>query len=301
MPSVAVAGRHLLTGRRRGAVAVVVAAAVVLFGLWWTSGGEPRGAADELQRRLARAREPDRFRFVHRSGGTRVLDCFLPNRAISGAVDYNADTLVISDTSGVEIARKTSRRVFLHQSVFAEDAVPTAWLALDLPLGDALHADLKPAVGTHLAGYVFVVGLPPSGKATAMAALDAAEAVELAGTTSIGGRSAVGWRITVDRDKFLKESNSANMTATTGEDSEDVQPPAIEVWIDGRNEIVRVAVQPTRPDGSVAEPEGGWTIEYEVPGPVLTDAQPDSFTAIGDVQLDRLTGGRSRRSCELPM
>lgn len=69
-----------------GVAAIAVAAAAVAA---WPADSES-STADELARRLDSVDDPARFSFDHRAGGTRVLDCFLPNRQIGGAVDYDA-------------------------------------------------------------------------------------------------------------------------------------------------------------------------------------------------------------------
>lgn len=188
-----------MSGARRTALVLTVVAVAVVAAVGTRLGDGATGEADDLARRLAATEEPDRFGFAHRAGGTRVLDCFLRNRHVSGAVDYEAGVAVLRDSAGNEIARKRPDRVLLHRDLFADGAVPTTWLRLPLPVGDELRAGLTTTLGTEVAGYVLTAGLPPSGRATALAALDAAEAVDRLAQTTIEGRRSDGYRITVRR------------------------------------------------------------------------------------------------------
>lgn len=234
------------------AVAVVVAAVSA-----WTAGGES-GTANELARRLVSVDEPGRFSFDHRAGGTQVLDCFLPNRRIGGAVDYDAALAVLRDSAGTEIARKHPDRVLLHRNLFADHAVPTTWLELQLPMDEELRAQLATILGTELSGYLLTPGLPPSGRSTALAALDAAERIDPLPSTTIDSRRNDGFRITVDADRF---ADIAGADGSRAAPTTDVAPPTIEVWIDGDDRVSRVTVLPGRLDPA-DDDAAGWSIDY---------------------------------------
>ena len=279
-----------------GLVAVAIIATVVAAVAVWPGGGGS-SSHDELARRLASVEDPERFSFEHRAGGSRVLDCFLPSRQISGAVDYDAALAVFRDDTGAEIARKQPDQVLLHRELFAEDAVPTTWLEVELPMDDELRARLATIFGTELAGYLLTPGLPPSGQATALAALDAADRIESLPPTTIDGRRNDGCRITVDDDHFADVAGRDDgLRAPTT----DLAPPTINVWIDDDDEVARVTVVPG-PLEPEDEPAGGWSIDYRTPGPRLRDPRPSSVTHDGDIELSRLQGRPPSGECQVPL
>lgn len=273
------------------ALAVVATMAAVLV-----LGGDSPGAAGELARRLAAADDPDGFGFEHRAGGTRVLDCILPNRAVSGTVDYRAGVAVLRNSAGVEVARKEPERALLHRSLFADGAVTETWLAVDLPVGDDVHEALTRTLGTELAGYLLVTGLPTSGRSTAAAALDAAERVERLGAATVDGRTATGYRITVAAEKF-----TAATTGATVAGERDVQAPVLDVWINARGEVARVTVLPGGPDDVAEEVAGGWTVDYQPLGSPVAAGEPSSVSDLADIAVGRLVPPASLDGCEVPL
>lgn len=286
--------------RRAAVIATLVVAALLVAVLTnlRTGMGDPGGTASELAGRLDRTPAP-RFRFTHRGGGTGVLDCFLPNRELTGSVDLRAGVAVLTGPDGAVLARRRDRRVLLHRSLFTQGAVPTEWLAVDLPTSEEHRAALTRALGADLAGYVLSAGLPSGGTATAEAALDAAADVERLGSTDLGGRTTTGYRITLNRDDFDAAASAATSPAL--DQDADVDPPLIDIWIDSRGRVARVAVQPTRRDGSAAEPEGGWTVDYQIPGPPLREIKPTGITLIGDVKVGSLRSSTAAGACEVPL
>lgn len=262
----------------------------------------PRGRP-ELARRLANVAEPAEYEFRHRANGTRVLDCFLPNRALTGRVDTAAAVVVMRSAAG-KLARKWRRRVLLHESLFPSGSLPTAWLAITLPTTDALRSALNSSLGVEWAGYVLASGLPPSGRSVASAVLDVAAAVDSLGATrTLDGHAATGYRITLDPDRFAEATSDS--FATPGRPKCDVVAPR-QVWIDDRDQVVRIAViriavRPGPSTGSTTDPDLGWTIDYEVPAPPLTVAEPESVTDAERLPIDRLATPLADRSCEVPL
>lgn len=272
------------------AAVVSPAAALVL-------GGGSTSAATELAGRLSEGGDPPRFRFQHQAGGSRVLDCFQANRAVEGTVDHVAGIAVLRSENGTVMARKSPGRVLLHQSLFAAGAIATPWLSVALPPTDELRAALTRSLGTELGGYVLVPGLPPSGAATAAAALEAADEVERLETTTIGGRRTQRYRITVADDAFADATSTP--TAVADPNGRDVPVPVIDVWVDERNQVVRVTVVAGSGDGGEETP-GGWTIDYDVAAGPPRSAERVSATDVAGLPLDRLAG-RPREVCELPL
>ena len=282
---------------RRVTLGLAIIAAIVAALMAWPGGDEP-STADELARRLASADDPDRFSFDHRAGGTRVLDCFLPNRQIAGVVDYDAALAVLRDDTGAEIARKHPDRLLLHRTLFATHTVATTWIEFELPLDEGLRDQLAAIVGTELAGYLLTPGLPPSGRATALDALDAANQVDPLPATTIDGRRSDGYRIAVAADRF---ADIAEGDDGRGAPAADVAPPTVDVWIDRDDRVTRVTVLPGRPAPAGEETAPGWSIDYRTPGQPLDIRRPSSVTDAAVVDLSRLRGSPSADGCEVPL
>lgn len=292
-------GGGALIGMRRSTLPVVAVAVIAVFGAAvaaWPDGGT--SAADELGRRLAASDEPVRFGFDHLAGGTRVLDCFLPHRQITGSVDYDAGVAVLGDRTGSAIARKHTDRVLLHRSLFADDVLTTAWLELEFPIDDDVRARLAAILGTELAGYLLTQGLPASGRATALAALDAADRVDHLPATTIDGRRSDGYRITMDEDRFADLPGTDDGPATP---PSDVAPPTLEVWVDDDDDVSRVTVLPGRGEPGDDEAAAGWSIDYRSRSQPLDDRRPSSVTNVTEVDLGRLNGRPPSGGCEVPL
>lgn len=281
--------------RRTVLALALVAVVATALGTWVGRGAS--SDAEELGRRLDASDEPSRFSFEHRAGGTRTLDCFLPNRAVAGTVDYEAGLAVLRDATGTEIARKHQDRVLLHRDLFAEGTVPALWLHLALPPSDELRAPLTATLGTELVGYVLSPGLPPSGRATALAALDAAERVDPLPATTVDDRRSDGYRIVVDADRFAETAPSPEDGAAPGTD---LTPPTVDIWIDEGDRVNRVAVLPGRPAVADEEGAGGWSIDYEMSAPPFDVREPTSLSDVTDVELSRLSARPSTGECEVP-
>ncbi len=284
--------------RRTVLALLVVAVAAAAVTIWRPWNDAAAGPADEFARRLDRT-PVSRFTFTHRGGGTRVLDCFLPNREVTGSVDLRAGVAVVTGPDGTVLARRNDRRVLLHRSLFAQGAVPTEWVAADLPVNDEHRAALARSLGADLAGYVLSTGLPAGGTVIAEAALDAAADVEALGVTDLDGRTATGYRVALNRDDFNAAGSATTSSAVDA--GADVDPPLIDTWIDSQGQVVRVAVQPTSPDGGAAEPEGAWTVDYQIPGPPLDEREPTENTPIGEVDAASLRSSAAAGGCEVPL
>lgn len=282
---------------------LAVLGALALFGLagtWRVITAGPPGPADQFAKMLTRARDPARFSFEHRAGGTRVLDCFLPNRRVIGSVDADGGVLMVVGANGALRARRTGQRVFLHRSLFREAAVRTPWLELRLPVTVAQRSALVRALGLDLAGYVLAYGLPANGWRTARAALDAAARVERLSSQNLGGGAMVGYRITVGRDPFNAAPSSTPTPSMPGQkQSGPVDPPMIDVWLDGRGDVRRITVRPTRRDGTTAAPEEGWTVDYRIPGPPIPAERVGPSTHIAEVNLASLAPPADLAGCAL--
>ena len=261
-----------------------------------TLGGSTSADA-ELARRLSDGGDPERFRFLHRAGGSKVLDCFQANRSLAGTVDYAAGLAVLRDESGDIVARKSERRVLLRTSLFAAGVSPATWLSVALPPTQDLRAALTRSLGTELAGYVLVPGLPPSGPATAAAALGAAAEVNRLGATKILGRRADRYRITVAEDAFAGATSAP--TAEPNPAAKAVPAPRIEVWVDDRDQVVQVSVV-AGSDGTEQERPGGWMITYQVPARPLPPMATVSSSDVTNLPVDRLQAPR-REGCALPL
>jgi len=278
--------------RRRALVALAIAGLAGATVVAWIAR-EPAGAAQELADRLAAGRDLDPFRFEHRAGGTGVLDCVLPNRRISGTVDGEAGLAILRSDAGAEIARKRVDRVLVHRDLFAERAVPTTWLRLALPADGERRAPLAAALGPELAGYVLDRGLPPTGRATALAALDAAEVV-----VALPEGRLDGYRITVGDDWFGEEAADR---AGPGDAGPGAPPPLIDVWLDEDDVVRRVEVVPAQPAGEREAPSGGWTIDYTEATSPVDDRTPTSVTDVTDIDLDRLRASGPDGGCDLAL
>ena len=286
--------------RAVGAVALVAVVALAAV-TTWAATREAGGAAGELERRLGRRSEPAAFRMEYVGGGTRVLDCFLPYRHFTGRVDYRGGVASFADVSGVEMAHKSQRRVLLHRSLFADGVVSSVWLGVDLPVAGEEREVLTRALGDDLAGYVLAPSLPPSGGATALAALEAAAGVEHLGAATIGGREADGYQIELDAGQFEQMSVSDGTPDRQGE-GEEVQAPLLEVWLGGRNEIARIVVRPAEVDGSPADGSFGWALDYshERSDPAPAGVPRGAVTEVGSVDLENLTPA-IEAGCEVPL
>lgn len=258
----------------------------------------PDGAKQELTRRLGLSREPDRFKFHHRAGGSTVLDCFLPNREFWGDVDYGSGVLLLrSTTAGAPIAMVADRRAMLHRSLFAAGAVPTTWVQLERPARPTARPVVTRVLGVDFAGYVLADALPPSGRATALAAVDVAGEVNRIGSQSIGAVQADGYRIGVDAEKFANEASPSTTLASN--ETARTPVPDFEVWLGSDNTVIRIVVQPRGIDRDPKEPGiSGWVVDY-VPGEPVAPIESADVTAFDALEPSTL-GASASDGCNLP-
>ncbi|MFP5326672.1 MAG: hypothetical protein ACLGHT_04220 [Acidimicrobiia bacterium] len=261
-------------------------------------GREPASAQGQLGARLAATGDVARFGFDHRAGGTGVLDCVLPNRQISGTVDFEAGAAILRAAAGAEVARKGVDQAWLHRDLFAGEVVPTTWLHLELPASGDRRAELTTALGTELAGYVLAEGLPATGRATAQAALDAAQRVDVLPSERFDGGRRDGYRITVAQDRFADLASSEERGARS---VTDVHPPTVDVWLDERDRVRRIVVVPARRPGARDRTSGGWAIDYWEAAPRIDDRPPRSVTEIAEIEPAQLRARQPAGGCELPL
>jgi hypothetical protein len=291
-----VGGRYVRS-MPRALLALAVAALLGATVAAWI-GRDPSSAEAQLGVRLAASRDVARFGFDHRAGGTGVLDCVLPNRRISGIVDLEAGAAILRDDAGAEVARRSVDQAWLHRDLFAGGVVPTTWLHLELPASAERRAQLTTALGTELAGYVLAEGLPATGRATAQAALDAAQRVDvLPSERSHDGRRD-GYRITVEQDRFADLASNGERGARS---VTDVLSPTVDVWLDERDRVLRVVVVPARRPGAQDGTSGGWAIDYWDAAPRIDDRPLRSVTEIAAIELGQLRARQPAGGCELAL
>ena len=292
--------------RRRGKAArlavAVAALAVVIVAVTILDAGAPANSAeDELAARLRGATEPKRFAFTYRAGGTRVLDCVLPNRAFTVAVDRVSGVMELRGRPSIPPFAIVwpGREAFLHRSLFADGIVSTTWLRVDHPVGREAAERLRRVLGVDLGGYVLTAELAPSGRATVLAALEVAGDVSrLDGQTPEAG-TADGFRITADAEK-LDDVTSPSIEVDVDEAASVKVVPVFEVWVDGRGEVVRLDVRPDTPGSEADEAAGGWAVEYSRLSDSFGLRPTDDVTDLADIDADVLRppvpGG-----CALPL
>lgn len=272
-----------------GAIAAIAATGILVF------AGDGRRTAEEAMRaRLADVTDPAVFAFAYSGAGTRVTDCFLPNRRFVANVDVRAGLAVFARTAAgpTPLAVVTKGGAVLHQSLFEEGAVATPWLRVAIPTTPAVEKALRRALGVDLAAYVVRPGAMATAAETARAAVDAALDVRRVGPEAKGtGRER--YRVRVDPERPEKATTSLAADAAT-------PAPVIDVWFEDRT-IARISVLPERPAGQTGEVEAvGWTLDYSIPERPPSDRVAGAVTDLGDVDPASLTapGGRS---CALPL
>jgi hypothetical protein len=157
---------------------------------------------------------------------------------------------------------------------------------------------LTQVLGAELGGYVLTGRLPATGRATVLAALDAASRVERVGVAEIGGASTDGFRITVDEKRFAQLASPSTSSEEAGEASR-TRPPVIDVRLDDRDAVVRLAVQPMRSAGD--DGPAGWVVDYRAADEQLTAVDEPVVTRLRDVDLSRLRPAEPAPRCELPL
>lgn len=243
-----------------------------------------------LRAALAEGAPTEQFRFVYNAAGTRVNDCFEPNRSFVGDVDRRQGVLVLRpDTSSAPMAYVTGGRAVLSATLFRSGSLPTQWLTTSGSVDGALRRSLLRVLGTGLAGYVVDGLLPPDGADFARDGLEVAKEV-----TRLPGRD--GTR------RFALRLDRGALAGADGQEEPLLEDPVLEVWVGESGNVHRVAVRPGRPEGPSDDDleVGGWTIDY-LPA-VDAVAVPD----LGPVtELSALDAGALLaplvQACELPL
>lgn len=260
----------------------------------WSEGAVAR----ELQERVERSHEPTRLGFSYEVGGSRVADCFLPNRRFVGNVDYGAeafDILTASDQRAVVVVR--DGRVFVHSTLLREGVVGAEWLRVERAELDDAAPLLRRAIGGDLAAYALAGALPPSGRETVLELLRVAERVERLPPEEIAGRSTDGFRVRVDAARF--DDAVAAETPAAASTAKAVAAPIAEVWLDG-DAVVRIAIRPSGDArGGPEEGDAGWLVDYGrvvplAPTPARADSVPFASVAASEIV-------RPVERCELPV
>lgn len=299
LPPQAAARSAVGDGRRlRGRAALVVAILVVVGGTVVPSGGrDGDGRVDhELARRLERGPESDRFSFSYRRGGTRVLDCALPNTAFAADVDAAGGRMVVrSAAGGNTLVIVVGQAVYLHRSLFDEPPFATTWLRAPRRLDQAGSDALRRVLGVDLAREVVGTDLPASGRAIITEALEVAGGVERIPAATVEGGTAEGFRVSVDPSRFQAAAVPPGERAGGAEEV----IPVFDVWLDAAGRVVRLTVAPRRADGTAGPAEGGWTVDYRPAATVAAAApQPSDVSEWSDVDPSGLVPTPSQ--CRLP-
>ena len=227
-----------------------------------------------------------------------MLNCFLPNREFWGALDYQSGVLLLrSTTAGTPIAMVTDDRALLHQSLFGAGTQLTTWVQLERPAKATARPVVTRVLGVDLAGYVLGDALPPSGRTTALAALDVAGEVSRIGSQSIGTVQADGYQISVDAEKFIQEASPS--TTVASDVAARTPVPDFEVWLGSDNTVVRIVVQQRGVDRDPKETDpSGWAIDY-LPGEPVAFKDADDVTAFDALEPSTLTAPADA-GCNLP-
>lgn len=282
--------------RRLVSLGIVLALLVGFVGLRkWSEGAVAR----ELQERVSRSDEPAKLGFSYEVHGSRVADCFLPNRRFVGSVDYGSgsfDIQTASEQQAVVLVR--NNRVFIHSTLLREGTLGAEWLRVEGADVDDAAPLLRRALGGDLAAYVLAGALPPSGRETVLELLRVAERVERLPAQEISGRSADRFSVRVDAERF--DDAVADEARPAPSTTEPVASPVAEVWLRG-DVVVRIAI---RPDGSgdaeeAPEHDAGWTIDYGRAVPLAPTPAPAASVPFASVANPDLARPIAR--CELPV
>ena len=183
--------------QRALAVVLGAGALALLAGALMTTGG----GRDPLATALAGLETPTRYSFRHVPLGTRVVDCFLPNRELVIAVDLDAGVMAIRDPADRELARRVGREVFISAAALGRTS--GGWWATSVPVGRDLRRRLADVVGVDLVGYLVADGLPADPVTAARELADASSSVE----TMTTGR----YRVVLPEDRAGDVAASANV------------------------------------------------------------------------------------------
>ena len=272
---------------------IVLALLVGFVGLRnWSEGSVARG----LQERVARSDEPVRLGFSYEVRGSRVADCFLPNRRFVGGVDYGRGSFDIQTASGPQaVVLVRNRRVFIHSTLLREGALGAEWLRVERAELDEAAPLLRRALGGDLAAYVLAGALPPTGRETVLELLRVAERVERLPAQEIAGRSADRFSIRVDAELF--DDAIADEAPAAPSTTDAVAPPVAEVWLRG-DVVVRVVIRPDG-NGGAEERDAGWAIDYGRAVPFAPTPAPAASVPFASISTSELARPVAR--CELPV
>lgn len=156
--------------RRRAALTALVVLAGATAALATRAG--TGGGDDGLGAALADIDEASAFSLRHLPRGTRVVDCFVPNRELLVDVDLAAESMVVSDADGRELGRRIDGAVYLV------GRQPAGWIAAELPIAAAVRRELVDRLGPDVVGYLFADGLPADPVTAARELAGAADTVE---------------------------------------------------------------------------------------------------------------------------
>ena len=239
-----------LTRRSLRGLGGVVCLALLLAG----ACGRDDGPGADLRSAIESASEPVRFAFDYRAGGTRVNDCFLPNRSFSGLVDRESGVLALHRDGEPEPGAYVAQgNIYLRATLFADGVAQAPWLQARGPLDAAHRAAVVGAVGDGFAGYVASGLLPPDGNETALALVEAAREVR---RTAVSAENA-----SYVLDVPAEALGAAGDTA--GAEARDV---LAEVMVSG-GRVTRISIdeadEPVPADAEHNENEGPlWVIDY---------------------------------------
>lgn len=229
--------------------AAAVCVAVLLVG----ACSRDNGPGAELRSVLDSASAPARFAFDYRAGGTRVNDCFLPNRSFAGLVDRDTGVLALRRADdGEPSAYVAGDGIYLRSTLFATGVTEASWLQARGPLDAAYRGAVVDAVGDGLAGYVASGLLPPDGSETALALVDVARAVR---------------RTAVADDGATYELDVPGDELADGTEAPGAEPPDVlaEVTVAG-GRVTRISIgeaaEPGQQDADDEDEGPLWAIEY---------------------------------------
>ena len=251
-----------------------------------STAGRP---GEHLQDRVGRVEVSTSFTMEYRATGTGVLDCFLPNRAF--ILDIRDDTVVARrpDDPLDVLARRSGESLELAPTLFEPGLLRQRWLTVELPaLTTADRARLVDLLGVDLASYLMADGPPPHGQEIAVAALDSATDIESMGAETIAGEPADRYRITLDPERYADAQASESSPPV----ADGASTPGVDIWVDGRDDVVRVAVSAAAASPGEAQ---GWVITFG--GHAAASAVTGPTVPIGSVDLAQLSAATV--DCEL--
>lgn len=270
-----------------------VAVLVAFLGACSRGGGSPSGLAADLALRVAGPDRTDRFVVDYAAGGTHVLDCFLPNREFSVAVDRISGVLVVSEGGAQPPdAVLTGEFVYLNSGLFAGDALGAAWLQVPADVEGEAAGVIRSALGGGMAGYLFAGGLPPNGAETAAASLEVAQEVTAVGPEVVDGRALDGFRLRINPEELGGEAAEPAPPGLA-----EIGAPLVDVWFDAQDRVARIVVS-TGAAATSDAPAEGWSLDYADLLRPLDGTPPNDVVALGDIDPAQLRAA-APATCEL--